>query len=232
MHDKKVILITGGSEGIGKAIAKILSNHIVYILARNEEKLLEASKELGCKYKVCDVSNYQSCEDALKNIYEEKKRIDIIINNAGLWIDGELSENNPDRIKSVIDVNTTGTINFTKASIPHLHADNNPQIINVISQSGLYTKPLRSVYNASKWAITGFTKSLQSELSGQNIRVTGVYPGKVKTNLFVNASDQNEDMSTSMNPEDVALCVKFLIDLPGNIHIPEIGMKDVREVRY
>ncbi|HSD56380.1 MAG TPA: SDR family NAD(P)-dependent oxidoreductase, partial [Candidatus Saccharimonadales bacterium] len=152
----KTVVITGGSEGLGKAIAKRLSPaHNVIILARNEENLRAAAAEIGCDYKVCDVRNYEQVEKTIQTI----GTVDCLINNAGIWLQGALDETDAGRIQEVLEVNTLGVINCTKAVMPAMKQQKSGRIINVISQAGINARAGWPVYIASKWAITGFTKS-------------------------------------------------------------------------
>src|SRR5690606_16513698 len=105
----KVVVISGGTDGLGRAIAETLSKkNKVVILSPTEEKLKKVSKKIGCEYEVCDVSDYIQIEMAVKNIVDKYETVDVLINNAALWIQGELDDNDPDYIKQVIEVNTLG----------------------------------------------------------------------------------------------------------------------------
>lgn len=224
---QKVILISGGSEGLGYEIAKILApKNTVVILAKNPEKLEIAAKELTCDFDACDVADYNQCETAVRNIIAKHQKIDCLINNAGIWIEGDLDNNDPQRIKEVIDVNTLGTINFSKAIIPVMKEQGSGLIINVISQAGLTHKEGRSVYYASKWAITGFTKSLQPELAKYNIKVTGLYPGGMKTKMFEKAGNV-KDLANNLDPADVAKTVQFILSFDNTTTFPEVGIKNI-----
>jgi short-subunit dehydrogenase len=97
-------------------------------------------------------------------------------------------------------------------------------IINVISQSGLYGKAERSVYGASKFALTGFTKSLEPELEKYGIRVAGLYPGKIATGMFAKVGI-SKDMSDALAPADVARAVSYIISQPDYVTITELGLK-------
>ena len=117
----RTIVITGGSDGLGKTLTETFTKeNNVIILAKNEEKMKIVAKENNCSYKVCDISNYEEVEIAIGEIIEKYNKIDVLINNAGLWIQEELDTNNSDRIKSVIEVNLLGTINASKAVIPFM----------------------------------------------------------------------------------------------------------------
>jgi NADP-dependent 3-hydroxy acid dehydrogenase YdfG len=153
-------------------------------------------------------------------------RIDVLVNNAGIWIEGELDRNSVEDIRKVIEVNTLGQIYMTRAVVPLMKKRKSGLVVNIISQAGLNAKAERSVYNAAKFGMTGFTKSMQEELHKYGIRVSGVYPSKVRTELFSKVG-VNKSMSGAMAPEDVAQVVDFLVSRPDNVEIPEIGIKDI-----
>src|SRR4051812_8449053 len=111
----KTVIITGGSEGLGKTLAsRLTSQYRVIIISRNADTLAHVTKEIGCEYRACDVRDYSQIEVVVKEI----GKIDCLINNAGIWLQGALDETDPERIREVLEVNTLGTINFTKAVIP------------------------------------------------------------------------------------------------------------------
>lgn len=225
---EKVVVISGGNDGLGKEIARILSpKNKVIILVRSKEKGEETIKEIGCEFEVCDVKDYGEIERSLKNIYDKYKKIDCVINNAGVWIEGELEENDPENIKNALETNTLGVIFLSKSAIPYFKKQKQGLIINIISQAGIYAKVKRSVYNASKWAITGFTKSLQAELAPHGITVTGIYPGKLNTGLFKKAGVE-KDMKDAISPKDVARTIEFVLSFDSAVEFPEIGIKHVQ----
>jgi len=224
---KKIILISGGSDGLGKALASKLSpNHQVVILSHNEEKLKQVSQELNCDFVTADVTDHSSLEKAVKQIIEKYHRIDVLINSAGIWTEGKLEEENPVQIEEVIKVNTLGTIFLSKLVIPTMKLQKGGRIINIVSQDGLHAKKERAVYSASKWAITGFTQCLQMDLSGQNISVTGIYPGLMKTALF-QKQGVPRDLSHSLETSEVATLVEYVINLSPDTLITDIGIKNI-----
>jgi NADP-dependent 3-hydroxy acid dehydrogenase YdfG len=217
----KTVLITGGSEGIGKAIAtRLAPTHRVIILATNEDTLRQTAQEVGCEYRICDVRDEQKIQETVAEI----GAIDCLINNAGLWIEGPLDQNDPERIRQVIDVNVLGVINSTKAVLTGMKARRSGRIVIMNSQAGLYAKPNYSVYNASKWALTGFAKALQSEVAEFDISVTSIHPGKVHTHLFDKAGTP-KDLSNALDPDEVAKAIEFTLNLDNTTVIPELGMK-------
>ncbi|MES2409119.1 MAG: SDR family oxidoreductase [Patescibacteria group bacterium] len=219
---KKVVLITGGSDGLGKALAEsIKEEYRVVILSHNEEKLKKVAEELEVDFAVADISKYGEVEKAIQTIIAKYKKIDYLVNNAGVWISGYLEEVNSTEIQRVIDTNVLGTMFVTRAVLPFMKEEKDGKIINVISQNGLSAKIDRSIYTASKWALTGFTKCLQMDLVHSGIAVSGFYPGLMKTNLFTGSS---RDVSHSMDPKEVAENLRFIISAPKNIIISELGV--------
>lgn len=225
---KKVIVISGGSDGLGKEVAKYLaSQNDVVILSDDEERLIACANEIGCDHQVCDVSNTESINSAIEKIKGKYQKIDCLINNAGLWIEGALEQNDEARIREVIEVNTTGYILLTKSVLQLMKEQKDGLIINVISQAGLYGKAERSVYTASKWAITGFTKSIQQEVAKDGIRVTGLYPGKMNTKMF-EKSGNKKSMDDALETTDVAKVIDFILTFNKDVVFPEIGIKNIK----
>ncbi len=224
---KKVIIITGGSDGLGKTLTESLSKeNDVIILATSEEKLINVANNNGCNYKVCDVSNYFLVEKCINEIIEKFGKIDVLINNAGLWIQEELDNNDSERINSVVDVNLLGVINCTKAVIPVMKQNKNGLIININSQAGINHKAERVVYNATKWGVTGFSKSLADEVAKYGIRVSNVMPGMMKTDMF-NKMNIQKNMINGIDTKEVARLIQFIIDTPSDVMIPEVGIKNI-----
>jgi len=220
-----VIVITGGSDGLGKETAKLLiPKHTVVILSRSEEKTKTVASELNCDHAIADVSDPIQIHEATDDILARHQRIDCLINCAGVWIEGDLETNDPLDIKKALEINILGTILATQAVIPQMKKQKSGLIINISSQSGLYAKSKRSVYNSSKWAVTGFTKSLQAELEPQGIKVTGVYPGKFKSGLFQKAGIA-KNLSDAPDPAEIARGIEFILSLGKNTTVPELGIK-------
>lgn len=224
---KKVIVITGGSDGLGKTLTESLSKeNNVIILATNEEKTINVANNNSCDYKVCDVSNYSLIEKSVNEIIRKYGKIDVLINNAGLWIQEELDINDSERINSVVDVNLLGVINCTKAVIPTMKQNRDGLIININSQAGINHKAERVVYNATKWGVTGFSKSLADEVAKYGIRVTNLMPGMMKTDMF-NKMNIQKNMDNGIDTKEVSRLVQFIIDTSPNVMIPEVGIKNI-----
>lgn len=223
----KTIVITGGNDGLGKTLAETLSrDNNVIILATNEEKLKNVASENNCEYKVCDVSKYSVVSETINDIVNKYGKIDVLINNAGLWIQEELDSNDIERIESVVDVNFLGVINCSKAVIPSMKINKDGLIININSQAGINHKAERVVYNATKWGVTGFSKSLQDEVAKYGIRVTNLMPGMMKTDMFKKLNIE-KNMANGVDTKEVARLIKFVIDTPADVMIPEVGIKNI-----
>ena len=227
---KKVIVITGGNSGLGKATAEILSKHnTVVILGRNTKEVEQAAEELKCDGIVCDVTNEKQIQSAISHVIKKHEKIDCFINCAGVWIKGPIEQNTVEEIRNVILVNTLGTMLTVNALVPQLKKQKYGRIINVSSQAGLHVKSERSVYNASKWAVTGFTKCLQLELAPFNISVLGFYPGFFHTNIFQKAGDNKTDFSTAMPVEKTAKALAYLVDTDSDLVVKGLEIQSINQ---
>lgn len=207
----KVVVITGGSDGLGFSLAKrfIAKGSKVCILARNKSKLDTAVKNLGENSQgyVADVSNLgevQKAADAIANA-------DILLNNAGVWIEGQIIDNSEKEISDAIDVNLKGVIYTTKAFLPQLLKSPEAHIVNISSTSGLKGRDNQSIYAASKFGVTGFTESLKIDLEKSNIKVSGFYPGGMNTSLFDKTGNPKAN-SDWMDTNKVAEIIIYMIE--------------------
>lgn len=224
---KKVIVISGGTDGLGKEITSILSpKNNVIVLSPTEEKLKVVSKQLGCDYEICDISEWKDVKKAIDLVIKKYKKIDCVINCAAVWIQDELDTNDPAYIKRAMEVNLTGQILLTRAVIPQMKKQKEGLFIFINSQAGFYHKAERTVYNAAKWGLTGFIKSLQAELAKYGIGVTGIYPGKMNTKMFEKMGIQ-KDMSDALDPKYVAKVIEFILEQPNKVIFPEVGIKNI-----
>ena len=208
----KTALVTGGSTGLGFSIAKrLLEKEMnVAICGRKTAKLKQAKEKLSSNrlatYK-CDISNYSQIEEIVDKIGD----IDVLINNAGIWLEGELRNNTPAKISQVIDINLKGTIFATKAVLTQMEQRNSGFIINVSSTSGMKPRETQSIYAASKFGIRGFTDSLKIDLKDTNIKVTGFYPGGMSTRMFAKAGTPKENKDW-MDTDKVAEIITFILE--------------------
>lgn len=227
MLQDQVIIITGGSEGLGKAMALRLSKaNQVVIIARNESKLKATAKEAGCNYQVADISNWQSIATAVESVNKQYGRIDILINNAAVWIQAALVENEPEKIKQALEINLIGQVLTTRAVLPTFKQQQHGTIFFTNSQAGLYHKAERSVYNAGKWGLTALARSLADELAPEGIRVMSLFPSLIGTGMFEKVNI-HKDMTGSIPPEFLAEVVEFMLAAPAHLTFPEVGVKNI-----
>jgi NADP-dependent 3-hydroxy acid dehydrogenase YdfG len=229
---EKIVVITGASQGLGKAVATklITDGAIVALVAHDKDKLDQVAIELGEKahgYQ-CDIADAVQVRQTTKRILDDFGKIDILINNAGIWTDEELEKTNPDRRKKVFEVNALGTIEFTKALEPTFRAQDNGHILNVISTSGDSStssgdNTLWQTYGASKWALAGFTRAFKDSLAGTKIKVTGFYPGGFESNLYENANRVDaHDQPWMMQTNDIADALIFCLTRPADMVVEKL----------
>ncbi|MCI8482595.1 MAG: 3-oxoacyl-[acyl-carrier-protein] reductase [Clostridia bacterium] len=225
MEERKVVLVTGGTRGIGKEIAKEFANMgydviINFISDNTDIKALEEEfSKLGSKaiFIKADVSDFTSCEKMVKEGIEAFGRIDVLINNAGITKDNLLMRMKEDEFDKVIDINLKGVFNVTKQVIPYMLKKREGNIINLSSVVGICGNAGQCNYSASKAGIIGFTKSLAKEVASRNIRVNAVAPGFIATDMTEVLNDTIKEAINTQIPlkrmgeaKEVAKVVKFL----------------------
>ena len=226
---EKIILISGGSDGLGLATAKALNKeNTVIILSPEKSKCEEIKKYFDIDFVVADVTKESEVTKAVNNIIKKYGRIDTLINNAGIWIEGKLEDNEYERMKKVFDVNVLGAMNLTQKVVPHMKKVRIGRIVNVVSQAGLYPKAERSVYHASKYALRGFTDSLAIELAPFGIAVSGFYPDKMNTHFFAKAGNK-KDAKNFIEVDQAVRAIEFIVETDPNLNIPELGIKTLGE---
>jgi NAD(P)-dependent dehydrogenase (short-subunit alcohol dehydrogenase family) len=179
----KVVLITGGSSGIGKSIGEFLvsKGFRVYGTSRNPEKY----KDNKFPILILDVKKNETIVTAVNSIIKKEGKLDIVINNAGAGITGPIEEIPESEIKNNFDTNFFGPINVIKAVLPQMRLQNSGLIINITSIAGYMGLPYRGVYSASKGALELLTEAFRMELKEFNIQMTNVAPGDFATNIAV-----------------------------------------------
>lgn len=224
--ERKVALITGGSRGIGKAIAKKFAKEgydivINYVsesaeLGKVKEEIIE-NGNVDILFVKADVTNYNGCEEMIKEVINKFGRIDVLVNNAGITKDGLLMRMKEEDFDKVIEVNLKGTFNVTKNVIPYMMKQRSGKIVNISSVVGIGGNAGQANYAASKAGIIGFTKSVAKELASRNILANCVAPGFIKTDMTDVLSDavkENINKQIPLNKmgeaEEVANAVYFL----------------------
>lgn len=194
----KVMVITGGSSGIGKATAELF--------AANAYKVYELSRHGVTVDNIihidCDVTSSADCKRAIKTVTDAEGRIDVLISNAGFGISGAIEFTAEEDWKRQMDVNFNGAVNITQAALPFLreHSDIKPKIIFVSSMASCFAIPFQAFYTASKYAINGFALALRNELRPFGIKVCCILPGDVKTGFTGSRKEETmgSDVYTKM----------------------------------
>jgi len=208
------IVVTGATSGLGLALVGELSRagYTPILTGRDPVRVAELAAELGVAGHELDVSDASCVHTVCARIEREHGAIDGVINNAGIWLEGDFETCTPDAIRAVIDTNTTGTIFVTHAFLSGMLARGRGTVINTVSTGALYCRKTISVYAASKWAIRGFTGCLEVECAPKGVRVMGFYPGKIDTRMYETAG-VDRDLAMAMSPaQGAAMVVAMLRD--------------------
>ncbi len=217
----KIALITGGSRGIGKAIALALAKEgvNVAITGRNEEKLKEVVQEIERKgvksaYAVFDITSKTEVYGALEKLQKDFGKIDILVNNAGVAAFGGILEMEDEKWEEIVKTNLFGAYYVVKAVVPSMVERKTGDIINISSTAGLKGNAMTSAYSASKFGLIGMSESMMLELRKQNIRVTTLMPSTIASDMskeVLKITDGNPEKV--LQPEDFAELVVDLLKL-------------------
>jgi len=207
--ENKNVVITGGSKGLGLAMALNLSKEKANVLvcAKNTEELKGLPE--GIFGVQADVTKEEDVQNLMRKAKDKLGNVDIWINNAGIWTPHVPIEETDwhKRAHDLMEVNFFGTVFGSKAAMIEMKKKKSGMIVNIISTSALEGRNNSSAYSSSKFAAMGFTKALQKELEGTGVTALAIYPGGMKTNLFDEGKPDN--FSEYMDPIDVA---KKIID--------------------
>ncbi|MBK8151262.1 MAG: SDR family oxidoreductase [Acidobacteria bacterium] len=188
---QKVILITGASTGIGKETAKLFQakNWRVAATMRSPEKADDLQRIADVECFRLDVTDVDSIKSAIAGAIEKFGRIDAVVNNAGYGLVGAFESASDEQIRRQFETNVFGLMNVTREILPYFREQRRGTIVNVASVGGRITFPLYSLYHATKWAVEGFSESLQYELEQFNIRIKIIEPGPIKTDFYDRSAD-------------------------------------------
>lgn len=224
----KVAVVTGGSKGIGKAIARALAKNgaTVVICGRTASSVEAAVRELKAEGLAVDgiAADVGDAEQAAHLINESVRRhgrLDIVVNNAGIGVFKRVAELEVQDFDAMWSVNVRGVFLVTRESLPHLTRAGGGAIITISSLAGKNTFTGGAGYAATKWALRGFTGSLMLEVRDKNIRVATIFPGSVDTDF----SASGKRGSAITQPEDVADAVLFAVTAPARTMISEIDIR-------
>lgn len=217
-----VVLITGGTGAIGEALVEEFSrtDDVVFTYNRNEVKAKELSEKFRCKAVKMDISDNNSVKAAADDIIGGFKRVDILINNAGISLIKPFTDITEEDWEQQLSVNLSGVFRVTKAITPNMISRKNGAIVNISSVWGIYGASCEVAYSAAKAGVIGFTKALAKELAPSGITVNAVAPGVIESPM--NSAHLNEDELKALcdetplgrmgRPSEVAQAVRALAE--------------------
>jgi NAD(P)-dependent dehydrogenase (short-subunit alcohol dehydrogenase family) len=226
----KSAIVTGGTKGIGRAIAESLAREglNVCVGARKLDEVkqtvreLEALGDVSATGAVCDVRVYEEVEALLAHAVEEFGGVDVLVNNAGVGLFKPVEETSPEEFRAVIETNLFGVFYGCRAVIPEMKRRGGGYIINISSLAGANPHPSMAAYNASKFGLNGFSEALMQEVRHERIKVSYVMPGSVNTEF--GGGEVSAERSWQLQPEDIARVVVDLLrhderSLPSRVEI-------------
>ena len=231
-----IAIVTGSSSGIGQSFTEQLlqKGATVYGLSRSIERMEAHKKQLGDTAEryisvPMDISNHDAIEDWVKQTFTDKNRYpDILINNAGLGYFDNVEDLALEKFEQMMQVNVSGVFYLTRHITPLMKA--NPvtcHIINIASVAALMGNPKISVYNATKYALRGFSYALFKELRYDGIKVSCFFPGSIATRFFdkIDEIDVHDGM---MHPDEIAETLLFVLERSDNFLISELTMRPLQ----
>ena len=226
LNTEKTVLITGAKGGIGKAIIKIFAENSYNIIAharKKDETFEKYLKVISEKYNISttpiyfDMTDYSAMKSEIKELYSQKIKIDVLINNAGVAHGGFFQMTPVSKIKEIFEINLFSQMELTQLVLKLMTKQKQGSIVNISSISGLDLKEGNCAYGLSKQAVAGWTKILAKEVAKYNIRVNSVAPGLTDTNMAKLTEEKaSVDMINSSlmkrlaKPDEIAFVVYFL----------------------
>ncbi len=227
----KTAIVTGAGRGIGRSTAIALAKEgvnigLVGLTLSNLEKVAEELREFNVKIAVAtaDVADLDSITTAAEKIRGELGSIDILINNAGTAKFGGFLDLSPEEWENIIKVNLIGVYNTTRAVLPEMIERKAGDIVNISSSAGQKGAPVTSAYSASKFGVLGLTESLALEVRKHNIRVVGLTPSTVVTDLATETNLISGNPENVMHPEDLADLIVSGLKLHPRVFLKSAGL--------
>ncbi len=236
---KKLVVITGASSGIGEAIARRFSEegHPLLLVARRVERL-EALNLPNTLCEKVDVTEQASLITAIEKAEAQFGPADVLVNNAGVMLLGQIDTQDAAEWKRMFDVNVLGLLNGMHSVLASMKARNSGTIINTSSIAGKKTFPDHAAYCGTKFAVHAISENVREEVAASNVRVTTIAPGAVETELLSHTTSQDikdgydawkVDMGGVLAADDVARAVMFAYQQPQNICIREIALAPTKQ---
>ncbi|MFL5742854.1 MAG: SDR family oxidoreductase [Flavisolibacter sp.] len=224
-------VITGASRGIGKAVARIFAQHgyDLYLCSKNEARLLQAIEELKTEFpsitvdgKASDIGKKQQAQLFGQWVLNQVDDVDVLVNNAGSFIQGNISDEPDGALESMMDLNLFSAYHLTRVLLPRMMAHRSGHIFSLCSIASLGAYPNGGAYSISKFALLGFSKNLRRELQPYGIKVTAVIPGAVYTDSWKGSGVSKDRI---MEEEDIAKMIYAASRLSPQAVVEEIILR-------
>ena len=230
---EKFAIVTGGTKGIGRAIAESLidAGASVAITARNQDEITKAVSQMNrrsrgmAKGYVCDVRDYNQ----VKSLFAEVGAVDILINNAGVGIFASVESMSVEDFRTVLETNVFGVFYCCHEAIPLMKQRGGGYIINISSLAGANAHPKMAAYNASKFGLNGFSEALMQEVRHDRIKVSYIMPGSVNTEF--GGDETSDEKSWQLQPHDIAQVVMDLLAHPARALPSRVEIRPSRPPR-
>lgn len=234
-------IVTGAGKGIGAAIAVELASLGASVvacartLADVEHVVAEISAAGGVAIAIAgDVRRYEDMERLAQTCEETYGRLDFAVANAGIVVQGNMAEGDPEQWATLIETNVLGTAFTVRAGLPIMKRSGHGHIVIVSSQSGRVTYTGEPMYVASKWALSGLGGALRKEASAYGVRVTLIEPGTVDTPMVRATEEGRAELAryTAISSRDCARAVAFALCQPANVCVTQLGLLSAEQVDY
>ncbi len=227
------IVITGASRGIGKRIAEVFAEdkkgHTILLCARNEKTLSAAATDLQSRFprtnvwfKALDIGNKEGAKAFGFWVLEKISKIDVLINNAGTFVPGDISNEPDGALEKMLGVNLFSAYHLTRSLLPSMLEHKSGHIFTICSIAGLQAYPNGGAYSISKFALLGFTKNLRHELMPHGIKVTAIIPGAVYTDSWIGSGVPPERI---VEADDIARLIYTAAHLSPQATVEEIVIR-------
>jgi NADP-dependent 3-hydroxy acid dehydrogenase YdfG len=234
----KVIIVTGGGQGLGAAICRTLAEDGATVIPVDiqKNKLENIVQEIkGSNGKIesfeMNVADPSSVQSVIQQIIDKYKKIDAVINNAGIDFTLSVEEMGYDQFRRVIEVNLCGPFNVSKAVYTHMKQSGDGHIVNIASTAAKRAWPNASAYHASKWGLLGLSHALHSEARKDNIKVTALVAGGMQTPFLLDRFP-DIDPAVLQDPKNVAETIKYVLCQPKETVIPEVMVIPMKETSW
>lgn len=238
---KKLVVITGASSGFGKEMAYLFSQagHPLLLLGRREE-LMQAYNLPNTLVKKVDVTDYAAFEAAIRQAEEKWGKTDLLINNAGQMLLGDIRQQDTEEWRTMLSINIEGVLNGMKIVLDNMVTANRGSIINISSIAGFKGFPNHAAYCATKFGVHGLTETVRSEVANKNVRVMLISPGAAETELLSHTTDKGivdgynqwkqEMGGLTMDAKHVAEVALNMYQMPQEVTIREVVLAPTKQV--